>query len=292
MAGLLDRTLIIGATGQLGSELMRAFEDRAPHGFDHAAIEIENQGSIEAALGSVRPTLVINTAAFHNVDECERQPARAFAVNAMALDRLAVAVQRQGAALATISTDFVFDGTQRRPYRESDEPNPLNHYGLSKRAGEIFVEVRTPRHFIFRTSGLYGLRTASQKGYTFVDRIIRQAETGETPRVVTDMVFSPSYAADVAETIRRVIEREAFGLCHVTNTGSCSWYEFAQEALRLAGLSTEITPISYREFGSVVKRPAYSALAHDTLERLGILMPSWRDGLRRYVEARTAKALG
>lgn len=146
--------------------------------------------------------------------------------------------------------------------------------------------------FHLLTSGLYGLRTASQKGYTFVDRIIRQVEAGETPRVVTDMVFSPSYAVDVAAAIRRVVEREAYGLAHVTNAGSCSWYELAQSALRLAGLPTEITPISYREFGSSVERPAYSVLAHETLARLGIEMPSWQDGLRRYVEARTAKALG
>jgi dTDP-4-dehydrorhamnose reductase len=281
--------MIIGFAGQLGSELMSAFEDCSPMGFDHAAIEIEDPASVEAAFALAKPTLVINTAAFHNVDECERRPDRAFAVNAIAVDRLAAASMRCGAAFATISTDYVFNGKAGRPYGESDDALPANLYGVSKRAGELCVMRGDSRHFVFRTSGLYGLRTASQKGYTFVDRIIRQVEAGETPSVVVNMTFSPSYAVDIAAAIRWVVEREAYGLHHLTNSGGCTWYDFAREALRLAGLSTEVTPLAYRDFESTVERPLYSVLAHESLDRLGITIPRWEDGLRRYVATRAAR---
>ena len=148
--------------------------------------------------------------------------------------------------------------------------------------------MRRERHYVFRTSGMYGTRTSTQKGHMFVDRILKQAQSGETPRVVTDVVYSPSYAIDVARAIRAVIEREAYGLYHVTNAGACSWFEYATEALRLAGLPEAITPASYRDFASDVKRPTYSALAHENLARLGLAMPSWQDGLKRYITSRLA----
>lgn len=285
MTKVFDRPLIIGSSGQLGTELLRVFGDRNVTGMDHAGIEIEDDASIESALSRVQPTVVINTAAYHNVDECERNPERAFAVNATAVDRLSAACVRIDAAFATISSDYVFAGDAGRPYSERDEPAPVNVYGESKRAGELAALSR-PKAFVFRTSGLYGLRTATQKGHTFVNRIIKQAENGETPRVVTDVIFSPSFASDVALAIRQVIEREAYGLYNVTNAGHCSWFEYAKEALRLAGLSTEITPASYRDFASNVKRPTYSALAHEALAKIGITMPSWQDGLQRYIAAR------
>jgi dTDP-4-dehydrorhamnose reductase len=287
---ILSRPIVIGANGQLGSEVMRALAAYRPTGLTHADIEIEDEASVETVFAGTKPTLVVNTAAFSNVDECERRPDRAFAVNALAVDRLAAAAARHGAAFATISTDFVFRGDSRRPYGESDRPEPRTLYGLSKLAGELCARRHSSRHFIFRTSGLYGLRTATQKGHTFVDVILRQACAGQTPRVVTDVIFSPSYAADVAIALRSVFEREAYGLFHVTNSGSCSWFQFAEEALRLARLSSAITPISYRDFGSPVPRPPYTALACEALRGLGIEMPSWQDGLRRYVQARLAGA--
>ncbi len=266
---------------------MRVFADCDVTGLDHSEIEVENTVSIETALARVRPSVVINTAAYHNVDQCEQNPDRAFAVNAKAVDRLSAACVRMGAALATMSSDYVFSGDLGRPYTERDAPAPLNVYGASKRAGELNALGRK-HSFVFRTSGMYGRQASTQKGHMFVDRILKQAQDGETPRVVTDVVYSPSYAIDVARAMREVIEREAYGLYHVTNAGHCSWFEYATEALRLAALSTEITPASYRDFESSVKRPTYSALAHDALARIGITMPSWQDGFKRYITERFA----
>ena len=267
--------------------MLRAFVDRHPIALDHDAVEIESAASIAAALRRVRPSLVINTAAFHNVDRCEAEPDRAFAVNALAVDRLAAACAAGGIALAHISTDYVFAGTATRPYSEEDAARPLNVYGASKLAGESLIARHGGQHFIVRTSGLYGRAGSSTKGYTFIERVLGQARSGQPVRVVTDVTSSPSYTLHVAQGIRRVIERGESGLYHVTNAGACSWYEFAQEAFTLAGIAHPIEPTTQAAFTSTVKRPAYSALAHGAAERLGIApMPDWRAGLRAYLAER------
>ena len=268
---------------------MKALRDTAVIGLDHKEIEIEDRTSVDAAFDRIRPTVAINTAAFHNVEECEWGPARAFGANAIAVDSLAAACARVGAVFATMSTDYVFDGAKGSPYTERDEAAPLNVYGVSKRAGELCAQRHSPRHVVFRTSGLYGLRTSTQKGHTFADRVLRQVESGETPRIVTDIVVSTSYAPDVAATMRRVLELEHYGIVHVSNAGACSWFDFAQEALRIAGLPLEITPISSRDIPSATRRPAYSVLAHDVLAAMGITMPPWQDALKRYIAERSAR---
>lgn len=286
MAKILERPLIVGAKGQLGSELMRTFADCGAVGLDHTQIEIQDPDSVAESLQKYRPTLIVNTAAYHNVEECERNPVRAFAVNTLAVDRLAAAAARIDAAFATISSDYVFDGAKGAPYTETDEARPLNVYGVSKYAGELCARRHGPRHVVFRTSGLYGLQTATQKGHTFVDRLLKQAQAGETPRIVTDVVVSTSFVPDVAAAMRGVLEREAYGIVHVSNAGASSWFDYASLALRLAGFSIEPQRASYADFASSVQRPHYSVLAHEALARLGITMAPWQDALRRYVEAR------
>ena len=289
MADLLERPVVIGASGQLGTELMHVLRDRNVVGLDHAALEIQDAAAVDATLAHIKPTLVINTAAFHNVEECEREPQRTLAINAIAVDHLAALCARHGAAFATMSSDYVFDGAKKAPYEESDEPRPLNVYGVSKRTAELFVQRHGTRYFIFRTSGMYGIRTSTQKGHTFVDRLLRQVDAGETPRIVTDIVSSPSYAPDVANGMRAVIEREAYGIVHVTNAGSCSWYDFANEALKLAGKSgVQVAAASYKDFPSTAPRPSYSVLAHEALAALSIPMPMWQDALKRYLAQRAA----
>lgn len=269
---------------------MKTLGDTAAVGLDHKQIEIEDRASIEAAFARVRPTVVINTAAFHNVEACEREPQRAFGVNTIAVDLLAAACARIDAVFVTMSSDYVFEGTKGSPYNERDETAPLNVYGVSKRAGELCAHRHGSRYVVFRTSGMYGIQTSTQKGHTFVDRLLRQVQAGETPRIVTDMTVSTSYAPDVASTIRRVLERAQYGIVHVTNAGGCSWFDFAQEALRVAGVRAHITPIATRDLGSATRRPAYSVLAHDALASMGIEMPSWQDALRRYIAERTVRA--
>jgi dTDP-4-dehydrorhamnose reductase len=266
---------------------MFVLADRNPIGLGHDEIDIEDGARVESVLAKLKPTLVINTAAFHNLEECERQPHRAFAVNVVATDRLSRAVQNCGAAFATMSTDYVFDGKKGSPYTEGDEPRPINLYGLSRLCGELNIARFGPRYFLFRTSGLFGVRETP--GSTrFIETVIIQARAGQCPRVVNDLVFSPSYAVDVALAMRRAFEKETFGLYHVTNTGECSWFELAVEALKLVGVGVEVLPISYKDYGSLVPRPTYTALDHEALRRIGVDMPSWRDGLSRHLQSAVA----
>jgi dTDP-4-dehydrorhamnose reductase len=231
---------------------------------------------------------VINTAAYHNVERCETHAARAFAVNAVAVDSLAALCAAADVALAHISTDYVFDGARRTPYDEAAVPAPLNVYGISKYAGELAIAARTARAFIFRTSGLYGLRGSSTKGYTFVERIREQALAGKPLRIVDDVTTTPSYTHDVAQTMRAIVESGRFGTYHVTNAGSCTWYGFATEILASLNITAEIEATTSDAFPSYARRPPYSVLANAALERIGVAPArSWQDGLHAYLEART-----
>ncbi|MGH7755126.1 MAG: dTDP-4-dehydrorhamnose reductase [Vulcanimicrobiaceae bacterium] len=287
LAPLLQRVLLIGGTGQLGSELRAVLADAPVTAPARSELDVEQPARVAQALRDHRPTLVINTSAFHHVETCEAQPERAFAVNALAVDRLAAASAAAGAAFATFSSDYVFDGRKRAPYAETDATAPLNAYGASKLAGEHLTRRHGDRHFIIRTSGLYGPVVSTVKGYTFIDRILRQAAAGEPLRVVDDVVFSPSYAVDVARAVRGLIEREAYGTYHISNAGACSWYDFAVEGLRAAGLTAPIERTSARDFASAVRRPGYSPFAHEGIARAGLApMPSWQAGLRDYLTVR------
>ncbi len=260
-------------------------------GVDHALVDIECSSEVAAAVAHVRPSLVVNTAAYHNVERCETHAERAFAVNTIAVDALATICEASNAALAHVSTDYVFDGKAAAPYDESAEPHPINVYGISKYAGELAVRARTERAFIFRTSGLYGISGMSGKGETFVERVRRQARTGEPLRVVDDLTSSPSYAADVASAIRSILEVGEFGTYHVTNSGGCTWYDFAREILTASGLDTPIERITSKALVSYVTRPRYTALAHGAISRIGVPeLPDWKDGLRRYLVARGSMA--
>jgi dTDP-4-dehydrorhamnose reductase len=286
---LLDRILLIGATGQLGRELSVAFADCRVLAPAHADLDVEDPEAVVAVLGRFRPTLVVNATAYHHVERCETYPQRAFAVNALAVDRLAAACALAGAAFATFSTDYVFDGEARTPYREEDAANPLSAYGASKLAGEHLTRRHGERHFIVRTSGLYGDRPSSVKGYTFVDRVLVQAESGQKVRVVDDITFSPSYAPDVAAGFRRIADRGTFGTYHVTNAGAATWYDFASAAFAFAGLRADVEPVTSAQFPSAVRRPRYSALAHAAMSREGIAPTRpWRAALAAYVEQRKA----
>jgi dTDP-4-dehydrorhamnose reductase len=280
---------IIGASGQLGGALVTAYGDRSLLTPGHAELDIEDAAAVAAFLERERPVALINCAAFHNVDVCEREPERAFAVNALAVDRLAQACAAADTFFATISTDYVFDGTAGHPYTEADAPNPRSAYGASKLAGELLVRRHRDEHFIFRASGVYSASGTSNKGYTFVERVLQQAERGEPLRIVDNMTFSPTFAPHAARAIRDTIDARAFGTHHVTNTGATTWFAFAAEAFALVGLAPKVEAIAYDGFGSTVKRPLYSALMNTTFARAGIApLPAWQVGLDEYVAGRTA----
>lgn len=285
----LGRVLIIGAGGQLGAYLMRTFSDLEPVGLEHRDMRIDEEKSAASALEKYKPEIVINTAAFHNVDRCEREPAAAFAINAVGVDIIAGLTASIGAVFVTFSTDYVFSGKKTTPYTEEDTPGPLNSYGISKYAGELLTQRRAAPHLIVRTSGLYGAGVSSTKGYTFVNRILQQAQAGEPVRVVDDMFFSPSYALHVAQATRRILEARQFGVYHVAGAGYCSWYEFAKTALESSHIHAKIQPIKYADFRSAVRRPMFSALENRAMEQAHIPgLPHWKDGLRAFVRERSA----
>ncbi len=272
------KILLIGGSGQLGRAILARWtgEILAP---SHETFDINDPAAIATIDGF---DMVVNCAAFHNVDTCESQPEAAFATNALAVDRLAAECHERAVTFMTVSTDYVFDGRKGAPYVESDCPHPLSAYGVSKLAGELLVERRNMKAFVVRTCGVYGTNASRSKG-TFIDRVITQAKNGEKIRIVNDVVVSPTYAGHLAEAMRKLLDTEAYGLYHVCNAGAVTWYEFAKKALELAGIDHPIEPISSSEWKAAAVRPAYSALASEKLGALGITMPTWAEGIAAYL---------
>lgn len=281
---------IVGATGQIGSQLCRTAGHRRVIPLSHQELAIEDHDAVRQWVLQNRPDAVVNTAAFHRVDECEGDPMRAFAVNAVAVRQLALACRDAGAILVHISTDYVFggDATRITPYREDDAPAPVNTYGVSKLAGELMVRAYLPRHFIVRTAAVYGRATARPGHESFVERMLRLANEGRTIRVVNDQVTGPTYAADLASAIWRVLDTGLFGTYHITNSGQCTWYRFARRIFELAGVSADLHPTTAAEFGAAAPRPSFSVLAHGALRRAGIGdMRPWDQALASYMAERS-----
>ena len=276
--------LIVGSRGQLGSALMRVYEDRAPVGVEHRLFDVEDAAAVATLFARYRPDVVINTAAYHVVDLCETRPERAFAVNAFAVDRLAAHCTAASARFVHISTDYVFDGTATEPYPEDAATAPLNAYGASKVAGEHLLRRHGAEHVVVRTSGLYGATGAASKGGSFAERTLRAARAGEPMRVVDDVTTTPSHVAHVAAAIRAIVDAGATGTYHVTNAGSCTWHAFAMELVRQAGFDARIEAVPSATFASIVRRPAYSVLAPGAMRAAGLApLPAWEDGIRDYL---------
>jgi dTDP-4-dehydrorhamnose reductase len=288
------RVAVAGGSGQLGTALREALRDRDVVAPPHAAVPFEDAAALAAWLDGARPDVLVNCTAFHHVDTCEREPERAFALNALAVDRAAAACAARGIAFVTISTDYVFAGTLGRAYREDDAVGPLTAYGASKAAGEFLTRRHGERHAVIRTSAVFGTTGTSNKGYTLIDKVLAQAERGEPTRMVADMVFSPTYAPHLARAIRDVIDAGAFGTHHVTNAGACSWYEFVRAAFEKAGLAgATLEPVPYAAMNNPTRRPMCSPLENTTFARAGIApMPAWEEALDAYLAARRARLAG
>jgi dTDP-4-dehydrorhamnose reductase len=290
------RIAILGGGGQLGRDLRAAWPERHPRdevvSLDHAAISVEEAGSVDGVLGGLRPDLVVNAAAYHKVDLVESTADRAFAVNAVGARNVAKACGRLGAVCLFVSTDFVFSGALGRPYLETDPLDPPNVYGVSKAAGEMLVRLTCPRHLIVRSCGLYGVHGASGKGGNFVETMLRLAASGNPIRVVDDQVLTPTPTAALAVQVAELAATDAYGTYHATCQGQCSWYEFASEIFRQSGLSPDLSPQSTAESGAVARRPSYSVLENAALGRLGMdRLPPWQEGLSAYLVARREYAL-
>lgn len=278
------RVVLIGANGQLGHDLQQKLEAWDIIPLTHVDLEIRDFEAVDHLLDVNKPDYVINTAAYHRVDDCEDDPLPAFEVNAYAVRNLAQVCAKYGIALVHLSTDYVFDGRKTSPYTESDLPNPLNVYGVSKLAGEYFVQNYCPEHIIVRTSGLYGVAGASGKGGNFIETMLRLAREEKPISVVADQTLSPTFTSDLAESIRELMQIEARGLFNVTNSGQTSWFEFAQAIFELADFTPELSRTTTEAFGAKASRPAYSVMAHDRLLKEGLegLRP-WNLALSDYL---------
>jgi dTDP-4-dehydrorhamnose reductase len=278
------RIAVIGAHGQLGSDLMAQFGARSvPLGHDQ--IDITDPARIAAALEGVRPDVVINAAAYNLVDRAEDEPAVAFNVNAFGPRHLGQWCANQGAVLVHVSTDYVFglDTGRTQPYREDELPGPQSAYAASKLTGEHFVRAECPRHIVIRTCGLYGQAATRSKG-NFVQTMLRLGRERCELRVVDDQRCTPSFTSDVAAAIVRLVESDARGTFHVTNSRSMTWCEFAREIFRQAGISTPLVPITTAEFGARARRPAFSVLDCTKYETMtGARLRPWQEALADYL---------
>jgi dTDP-4-dehydrorhamnose reductase len=278
------RILLIGSEGQLARDLAITLSHHELVLRSHQELEIRDGLAVQQVVAEIAPECIINTAAYHRVDECEDRPELAFAVNAAGIYNLARAAQGRRAKLVHFSTDFVFDGKKRSPYTEADRPGPLSVYGMSKWAGERLVERYCEKHYVIRTCGLYGAGGSASKGGNFVRSILRAAQQGKPFRVVADQIVTPTCTADLAENVSLLLEHESYGIYHMTNAGECSWFDFAKEALRLAGVTAQITAVSTEEYGAKAQRPAYSVLDNTRMRALGIEeFRPWQSALADYI---------
>jgi dTDP-4-dehydrorhamnose reductase len=284
------KVLIIGASGQLGTDLCRSYRDVEIIPLDHREIEITDIASLRRAVVSHKPDLIINTAAFIRVDDCESEQDKAFSVNALGAGNVAAVSREIDAELVYISTDYVFGAgpeTRNTPYSEFDATAPPNIYGQSKLAGEKLVSHLSQKYYIIRTSGLFGAKGASGKGGNFVETILKLSAVHEELNVVNDQVFSPTYTPDLAAGIRRVVETGQYGIWHITNGGACSWYEFSRAIVGLSGAKIRINAVTSDQYPQKARRPHYSVLNNYHLRLAGLPEARpWMDALKDYLEKR------
>ncbi|GAB4289896.1 MAG: dTDP-4-dehydrorhamnose reductase [Myxococcota bacterium] len=278
------KVVIIGSNGQLGSQLMKAFEGLKPIGLNHNQIEILDTGDIEAMMEAYKPDWVICTASYHRVDEIESQADRALMVNGIGAFNLAQASYKYNVGLVYYSTDYVFDGLKGAPYIESDQPKPLNAYGVSKYVAEQFVAMYAGRFILIRVSGLFGADGSRSKGGNFVTMMLNKARRRETIRVVNDQIFAPSACDEVADRTRKLIEIGKSGIYHLAGEGEATWFEFAKKIFEFASITPDLVPITTEEWNAPARRPRYSVLANTRARALGLPpLSHWQESLERYI---------
>jgi dTDP-4-dehydrorhamnose reductase len=283
--------LILGAKGMLAHDLVPAMRRRLGtsladplHAWDSRRLDIRNERAVREALRALRPTTVINSAAYTDVDACESNVEHAMAVNAVGPGNIARSCREIDSLLIHFGTDYVFDGHGNRPHRPADPAGPLSVYGRSKWEGEQAIQAAGCRHLILRTSWLFGPGRRN-----FVERILENAGQGGTLRVVADQVGRPTLAADLSDAIIRLLDSGSEGVLHFANDGACSWFEFARSILTHAGLDVPINPIASSQLARPARRPTNSVLdLSDYVQATGHSPPPWPDALRRYFEAKRA----
>jgi dTDP-4-dehydrorhamnose reductase len=278
MAG---RIVVLGAAGQLGFDLMRTFGHEAT-GLSRPDLDITRPDDVRALFARIQPRLVINAAAIVRAEWCEQHADECFRVNTLGAYHVARAAAEVGAPVVFFSTDYVFDGSAEGEDEEA-RTRPLNIYGASKASAEALIAIANPRHWIIRCGWLFGFR-ASRKGHDFPRLMLRRSHEQAEVRVVNDQYGSPTYTRDLAGKVREIIERAApYGIYHVTNQGTCTWFIFARRIFEIRGIQTPLTPISTAESGTTIHRPRYSVLKNKKLQESGIpLLRSWEAALEEY----------
>jgi dTDP-4-dehydrorhamnose reductase len=278
---------VVGADGQLGVDVAKAFTANGDEviSLTHSDIELSDLDSVSNRLKELRPHIVINTAAMHHVENCEKEPQKAFAVNGVGARNLSLISRELDATIMHVSTDYVFDGAKGKPYVEDDAPRPLNVYGNTKLSGEYFARSTSEKHFVLRTSAIYGKSPCRAKGgLNFVELMLKLARERGKVRVVDSEFVSPTRTTEIARQMVALSRSDSYGLYHATAEGSCSWHEFAGEIFRLTNTKVTLEAAGPNEFPAKVPRPLYSVLENQALKKrsLNVFKP-WQEGLREYL---------
>lgn len=278
------RICILGANGQLGRDLTNALSGHDVLPITRNDFDVTDQARARAVLTEARPEVIVNLTAYHRVDDCEKNSDLAYSVNGLAVANLARISTDLGAKMVQFSTDYVFDGNSVTPYDESSEPHPLSVYGKSRLAGEHLVRANARSFVLIRTCGLYGRAGSQGKGGNFVETMLKKARNGEPIKVVNDQIVTPTATADLARQLAILLDTSHEGLFHMTNEGSCSWYEFAAAILELKGIQADLSPTTSDAYKAPALRPRYSVLENRRLKELGLnRMLPWREALAEYL---------
>jgi dTDP-4-dehydrorhamnose reductase len=284
------KTLLIGADGQLGTDIVKVYPREELILLTIQDLDVRDYDEVRRQFREYAPEVVINTSAYHRVDECEDYPERAMEVNALAVRNMAIVCKEIDAALVHCSTDYVFDGEATHPYTEEDAPRPLSAYAISKLAGELYIRYLHEKHYILRLCGLYGVVGSLEKGTNFVETMLKLAQEGKEIKVVNDQTLTPTYTRVLAPRIKALTGTKQYGLYHMTCEGGCSWYEFTEAIFQLSGLTAKLSPTTSDVYKQPAKRPRYSVLENANLKKLPSVppLPHWREALKDYLQERKA----
>jgi dTDP-4-dehydrorhamnose reductase len=279
------RMMVIGADGQLGTDITEYFKNRCDLiPLTLTDLDITHADAVRQTMERIKPDVVANTAAYHHTEMCERNPLLAFQVNAVAVRDLALAAERVGAKVVHFSTDYVFDGLKNTPYTETDCPNPVSVYGVSKRAGELLLMNVNDRHLILRISGIYGKARCMAKGGNFINSMLRLVREKKPIRVVTDEILTPTSTMEICKQLDVMLQHGLSGIYHVTNEGSCSWHAFAKEIFTCLNLGVDVQEARVADFPITIKRPHYSVLENAKLKSMGLnIMSDWKTALHDFL---------
>ncbi len=281
------KILLIGKTGQLGCDIIRNNKNHEIFTPNRDELDLGRSGEFIDILSKAKPDLVINTAAFHNVIMCEVKYDQAFRLNCVAVRDLSVACKETGSMLVTFSSDYVFDGKKGCAYTEEDRPSPLQAYGITRAAGEFAAMLSALENVVIvRTCGLYGVSGSRSKGGNFVDKRIRDAKMNNRLEISSEQIVSPTYTHDLSLAVLGLIESHDLksGIYHLVNEGACSWYNFTKAIFELLDLKVDLKPVNRNGIDNGMRRPIYSALENKKAKNMGIILPHWKDALKRYIE--------